>query len=150
MCESYPVGLIAQSTSQRSCVLFPFKPEFFFRSFLRNCVISRVNNCEYLSSIKSFIRGSNLCFFTFIFIYSSFTGIFNLVPRVLWLFGQRVGDRRDSIWGNGILLPQDFCATLFPGLFPSMLGGAGKDPGNGRSRDHQTPEKLGCYKLAIA
>ena len=41
-------------------------------------------------------------------------------------------------------------ATLFPGLFPSILGGAGKDPGNGRSRDHQTPEKLGCHKLAIA
>ena len=40
-------------------------------------------------------------------------------------------------------------ATSFPGLFPLNLGGAGKDPGIGWSRDSKHPKILGVINYDV-
>ena len=39
--------------------------------------------------------------------------------------------------------------TSFPGLFPLKLGGAGKDPGIGWSRDSKHPKILGVINYDV-
>ena len=42
-----------------------------------------------------------------------------------------------------------FGPTSFPGLFPLKLGGAGKDPGIGWSRDSKHPKILGVINYDV-
>ena len=46
------------------------------------------------------------------------------------------------------LSPTQFGPTSFPEFFPWKLEWVGKDPGIGWPRAQQTPENLGCNKLA--
>ena len=43
----------------------------------------------------------------------------------------------------------DLVPTSFPGLFPLNLGGAGKDPGIGWSRDSKHPKILGVINYDV-
>ena len=42
-----------------------------------------------------------------------------------------------------------YIPTSFPGLFPLKLGGAGKDPGIGWSRDSKHPKILGVINYDV-
>ena len=55
---------------------------------------------------------------------------------MFWTVWKSTGQLHGNTWLRN-------SATSFPGLFPLKLGGAGKDPGIGWSRDPKHPKILG-------